>query len=495
MAVEGMNMKDFERKKTDRGQDLTLPPMDILCSNYVSKLLAFTVKRKLHRLDLATSIICSTTHDSDQKLAALKQLASLIVPDTRLGDHLDSRVLPQLIKFLEYKERKTHPEDLKNRRFQYYSAIVLTNIVSSKKGIEFKDKAISPLVILIDTWHWFVQIQVLCALSNIANVFPDTCEAIIRYGALELLESLLTDEKNHYALKKSGMQLLSALCRMKPHLLSHKRVLRTLEPAIFCESVSVLVPACLSLSNFTNKRFVDIGTGVCKRLLDLLDYKVPEIVLYALRAIGNYVRWCTNDQLQSIFDRGLLLHLSILFYHKYTEARKETCWIISNIAAAANNSQMQSVISFRLILHLVRFIENAEVEVKEVAACAISNAVLGSDKKQFEYLREKCFEPLNIKRYFSDDPRMIAACLQVHDSILYHSNTLESAELPRKMERLSIGAHMTSGTTDTLASNSAKYAQSSKKVTNKKKTKKGKEPGTALSPDSSVGSNVDLDSK
>lgn len=469
MAVEGKNIKGFKREKTDRGEELSLPPMDNFCSNYVSKLLAFTVKRKLKRLDLATSVICSPTHDSAQKLGSLKQLASLIVADTRLGDHLDSQVLPQLINFLEYKERKTpiqldyrvktktHPEDLNNRRFQYYSAIVLTNIVSSKKGVEFKDKAIPALVKLILTWHWFVQIQALYALFNIANVFPDTCEAIIKNGALEHLESLLTNEKNHYALKKSGIQLLSALCRIKPYLPVDKRVLRTIKPAIFCESVSVLVQACLSLSNFTNKRFVDFGTEVYKRLLDLADYKVPEIVLYALRAIGNYVRWCNNDQLQSIIDQGLLIRLTISLYHKYTEVRKETCWIISNITAAANNSQIQSVISFGMILVLVRFVENAEVEVKEVAACAISNAVLGSDKKQFEYLREKCFEPLNIKRYFSDDPRMIAACLQVHDSILYHASTLESAEVPQKLERLSIGAH--SGTSDSLASSAGQTSR------------------------------------
>lgn len=133
---------------------------------------------------------------------------------------------------------------------QYYAAFVLTNIVSSNKGVEFKNTAIPALVKLILTWHWFVQIQVTClpllkfrlcfflcqcddstvfrdifdvvqvlyALFNIANVFPDTCEDIVKNGALEHLESLLTNDKNHYALKSSGIQLLSALCRMNPLL-------------------------------------------------------------------------------------------------------------------------------------------------------------------------------------------------------------------------------------------------------------------------------------
>lgn len=48
MAVEGKNIKGFKREKTDRGEELSLPPMDNFCSNYVSKLLAFTVKRKVH---------------------------------------------------------------------------------------------------------------------------------------------------------------------------------------------------------------------------------------------------------------------------------------------------------------------------------------------------------------------------------------------------------------------------------------------------------------
>lgn len=134
-------------------------------------------------------------------------------------------------------------------------------------------------------------------MFNIATVFPDTCEAIINNGALELLESLLTNEKNHYALRESGCLLLSGICQMKPHIPPDKVipcsifplkpvityrcliyvlnfgqraiVLRTLKIAIFYESVSILVPACLALSYFTNQRFVDIGTEVYKRLLDL----------------------------------------------------------------------------------------------------------------------------------------------------------------------------------------------------------------------------------
>ncbi|KAL1830639.1 hypothetical protein ACET3Z_000290 [Daucus carota] len=435
--MEDRETRDFRPRKRDRGGESSLPPMDIYCSRYVSKLLSFTVKRKLKRLSDVTSVICSPDHESIEKLRALKQLASLIVEDTRLGDYLDSKVLPELISFLEFKEQKT-PLQADGR---YYSAIVLTNIVSSKKGFKFKDKAIPALVKLITTWHWFVQIQVLCALSNIANVFPETCDAIIKHGAFEILESIITNGRNHYALRKSACELLSALCKLYVPFEKRKIVLHTLKTAIFSESESVLVPTCLALSNFSNKKFVDVGAEVYKRLLHLIEYTIPEVALSALRVIGNHVRWCDNDRLQSIIIGGLPLHLVGLLHHKYTEVKKETCWIISNIIAAANNSQLQVVLNCQLIILLVGFVQKNKVELMEVASRAISNAVLISDKNQFEYLREKCFEPSNTTRYFSNDTRTIAACLQIRDNILYRAKVLGCASLSQEMERLSIGAH------------------------------------------------------
>lgn len=143
-------------------------------------------------------------------------------------------------------------------------------------------------------------------MSNIANVFPETCDAIIKHGAFEILESIITNGRNHYALRKSACELLSALCKLyvpfekviscsnfsiktkcDVHFLikyfklclnfyysncgQRKIVLHTLKTAIFSESESVLVPTCLALSNFSNKKFVDVGAEVYKRLLHLIE--------------------------------------------------------------------------------------------------------------------------------------------------------------------------------------------------------------------------------
>ncbi|KAK1371273.1 hypothetical protein POM88_037365 [Heracleum sosnowskyi] len=433
--METQTETEMVRRKTDRILELDPLPLNVHLSPFFSKAMAFTVKRKLKRLDRATSVICSTTHDSDQKLVALKQIGNLIIADSRPGDYLDSKVLPHLLKFMEVKEIKTppdssgsiwritHPEDKKNRKFQFYTAIILTRMVFSEKGYEFTEPAIPSLVKLIPSPFLFVQIQALYALSHIANVFPACCNAIINCGALELLESLLSNVFNDSVLLRNAGMLLAALCRMKPHLPSIKReiVLRTLRVSIFLEDDNVIVQACLALFNFSKDGFVAIENKVLKRLLRLLEYTNPRIILLALRAIGNYVRWGTHNQIQFMFDRVVLMRLAILLYHKFTEVKTESCWITSNITAAANNLELQKVVDMGLISVPVALAKRNKVktEFKVAAAYAMFNAVLGSDKKQFKYLKENC-ECLN-----SADPRTSPAYRRLRESIYYREEVLD----------------------------------------------------------------------
>ncbi|KAK1371274.1 hypothetical protein POM88_037366 [Heracleum sosnowskyi] len=279
---------EMVRRKTDHILELDPLPLNVRSSPFFSKTMAFTVKRKLKRLHDATSVICFVTHDSDQKLVALKQIGNLI--------------------------------------------------------------------------------QVVYALSHIANALPDCCTAIINYGALEHLESLLSNIYNDSILLRNACMLLAALCRMKPQLPFNKReiVLRTLRFAIFIEDDRVIPQACLALSIFSKDRFVAIGERVYKRLLCLLEYKKPEIILSALRAIGNYVRWGARDQIQLIFETDVLVWLELFICHKFTEVRTESWWIISNITAVANNLKLDLCI-IPVLAGLVRK-ANANAEFKIAAA-------------------------------------------------------------------------------------------------------------------------------
>lgn len=505
--VKGKDM--MERTRTDRKQEYN--PVDIVCppdkymftSSFVSKALAFTVRRKIESLNSLTDSIISSTNGSIQQMYALRNLVTLIDEDPRLSHHLDSQVLPHLVHFLKHDDKAVYENDDESFKFQYYSAAVLSQIVNTNKGIKFKDEAVPLLLNLILSPARSVQVQVLDTLTHIGDAFPDSSDTMIKNGALELLESLLSDKWNHYLVLKGGAQLLTTFCKIKPPLPSDKIeiVIRTISTAIEYDYAPVLIQLCLALSILCDGGFVAVGTEV-ERLIDLICYQEPEIVISSLRIIGNYVRWGDDELIQYMFDQGLLLRLGRLLFHKHTSLRKETCWIMSNITAVANHSQLQRVINLSFVEILLSLVKNDEFEVKEYAACAISNVVSGSDRKHLESLRVECFKELEILRLDCHDDRVCTLCSEVLDKILYFTNSSEclfireffksSLFLPKKVERSSNRIHLTTGSTANLASARPQGAQHN---TRKKFIKGKKLFAGASSPNLAFDVMEDLDSK
>ncbi|KAL8101697.1 hypothetical protein AgCh_033549 [Apium graveolens] len=349
--------------------------------------------------------LISSTEDSPEQLEHLRQFGMLILGDTRLGDHLNSQVISLLVKFLD---------DKKDYKFQLYSAVALEHTVSSKFGSEFKDTSVPYLVNLISSPDLPVQTQALYTLITIAKAYPESCNAMIQNKALDLLVSILTEKSNHFELLEYAGGLLAVFCQISPHLLSDKmhKVIGTISTAIqYRQSWSVIVNVSLALSILSDKKLVEIGTAVI-RLLELINHREYFVFISALRTIGNYVRWGSDEDIQEVIDMG---------------------WIDA----------------------LIRLVRTDKFEVKEVAARAISNIVSGSNKKQFMYLENNCFPVLDDLRFFHcrDNQRIVTLC----------SNILQLDN---------IRARMASGSTTDHAS--AEYARQVEKITRKKNSRRCK---------------------
>lgn len=471
----------LERRKTDRSQqlcpaDFVSPETEISFSPFVSKFLAFTVRRKIVEFHRARAAFLSSIEGSPpvKQLSCLKELSSLILKDTRLGIYVDGVVLKAVLHLLESESFE----------FQYYCACILADISPKQamnEKMSFLYGAIPSLVKLIHSPNEVVQIQALATLTTIANEIPDSCYLMMEIEALNLLESLFTNDSKHYTLLKSAGRLLTVFCQT-PHPPSHEEtIVRIISIAIEHDSRSVLIQVCLALSILSDRRLVAIGTQVT-RLLKLLNHPTHQVVISALRTIGNYVRWGNNDEIQFMINQSLLALLGELLCHKYTIVRKEACWIISNVTAVANSSQiLEEVIDPGLIGKLVRVIRHDEFEVKEVAASAISNIFTGSDEKQ--RIKDTCFPLLDeIRCSCRDDPRTVSLCsklLELDKKYLTDitSGILDPVFLPRKKEGKScITAHMASGSN---ASAGAVFAHQSDKTTTKKKSRRRKKSSTS----------------
>lgn len=85
------------------------------------------------------------------------------------------------------------------------------------------------------------------------------------------------------------------------------------------------------------------------------------IQLPSLRIIGNIVSG-NAKQTQQVLELGLLDYLKRTIFHEKKAMRKETCWIISNLAAGTT-SQVEALIEANYLPILQKILEADDIEV------------------------------------------------------------------------------------------------------------------------------------
>jgi importin subunit alpha-1 len=89
-----------------------------------------------------------------------------------------------------------------------------------------------------------------------------------------------------------------------------------------------------------------------------------QIQISVLRVIGNMVAG-NALQTQKVIDAGVLNYLHKTMFNEKRAVRKETCWIISNIAAGTQQ-QIEALILNNFLPVMTRVVKNDDPEVRVI---------------------------------------------------------------------------------------------------------------------------------
>jgi len=213
-----------------------------------------------------------------------------------------------------------------------------------------------------------IQEQAIWAIGNIAGDSLKIRDRVIQKKGLEkILQHFSTAERP--TLIKHCVWAISNFCRSKPAP-DYEIMKPTIDLVIrsiykLDQDYEFLVDAFWILSYLTehHKRTIKkiLDTSILPKMLTFLNYPVVHIQLPILRIIGNVVAG-NAAQTQMVVDSGCLQYLKKTIMHEKRSIRKETCWIISNIAAGTQQ-QIESLILNEFLPILDYVIKNDEPEV------------------------------------------------------------------------------------------------------------------------------------
>jgi len=375
------------------------------------------IKEKMKQLpSLCEALNSDDPQRQEEAVVAFRKLLS-IERNPPIQEVIQLGVVPRLVHLLTFQ----------NSNLQFEAAWALTNIASGTSKhtkVVIEHGAVKMFVALLRSPSDDVREQAVWALGNIAGDSYQYRDLVLRHEALEPLLELCKPSAK-ITMLRNATWTLSNFCRGKPQppfeLVAP--ALPTLAQLIFCKDDEVLTDACWALSYLSDdtgphntKIQAVIQSGVCRRLVELLMHKSPNVKTPALRTVGNIV---TGDDLQTqvVLNCSVLQCLLALLVNPKKGIRKEACWTISNITAG-NPDQIQAVIDANIIPPLVQILNNAEFDIQKEAAWAISNATSGGRDEQIRFLVQQNVIPPLCNLFECIDPKIVMVAMEGIENIL-----------------------------------------------------------------------------
>ena len=306
--------------------------------------------------------------DKFKGLIGLRKLLSL-EPNCPIQEIIDLKLVPELISLL----------DNPLYEFIYEATYCLCNIAS---GTE--DQANTILIFggipkilnILDNQVEEIKSQTIWLVSNLVSNSAKIRDTLIEQKILDKILTILASTNNEKYINLSTW-CISNFFKVKPipnynictrafKIIARVVLIDTKENEDFisdsCSFISILTQKYKEF----NQEIID--TGILQKIIKYLDIKKKSI----LKDNANHT--------QNLIDLGVLDKLKYSLYNESESIRKETAFILSNIASGTQK-QIEALIDQNLIQILYKKFNNEKPKVKKEAFIAIANMTAVEDEK------------------------------------------------------------------------------------------------------------------
>jgi len=339
-----------------------------------------------------------------------------IEPSPPVQEVLATNPMPAFIFFLQQTDRPN---------IQFEAAWALTNIASTDMTKTVCESGAVPVLVqMLLSPNADVREQCAWCLGNIAGDCAELRDATLEAGALNpLLQNIMQPASE--SMLRNAVWALSNFCRGKPQpkLNLVRESIPVLAQCLQSTDKDVLMDTCWALSYLSDGaddriEAVCADRAMVQRLVQLLSHESPSVITPALRTIGNIVTG-PDAPTQMCVDAGCLVNVAPLLSHPKKGIRKESCWMLSNIAAGSRSQISALMAAPDVVAGVLGHMNGSEWDVRKEAAWVISNIATGGDQEQIFSLltNHQAVEPICSLLEVSD-VRIVTVALDALDAML-----------------------------------------------------------------------------
>ena len=230
-----------------------------------------------------------------------------------------------------------------------FDAASILSVIASEKSKSVADTGAIPVFVslLSNSDHDLCRAAVF-GLGNI-SADADYRTEVLSSGVIQPLLELLKPGKD-LSIQRAASWLLSNLCRGSHDQDFCLQSFDTLSLMLSNPDEEILVESCWALVSLTNEHIESVvEANFCPRLCQLLNDSSQEVVIPALRAVGN-IATGSSAHVQVLLDNNVLPTLLYLLSNERKLIQTEACWVISSFTSGGNIDQIQSVVDNANIL-------------------------------------------------------------------------------------------------------------------------------------------------